>query len=338
MQTSPRHILSLTTLTAAIVFSGATPATAQETFEWSMVSPLTPAISYMSHYQEMVDNINERSDGRLTINFLSYGQHPFSGANILTAVRDGVVQMGNTADVYVSSKEPAIAFLGLPFLFDDLDQAKSVFSELEAAYYQKIFADEYNAELATSFIISGSAIHGNRPLDSLEAMEGQKIRVFGPESGEMIRLLGGEPSTVAFGELYTSLQRGTIDGALTGMDGARAARVYEVVDNNTWWNWSYPVEFTFVNQDAMETLPEDLQQIVREETQRTNELLQANRDRGTMEILVNAIEDQGITVSGLDAETRALFRERTQPIRDAWLEETGELGQQAFSIYEQSLQ
>lgn len=329
---------SLLALSAALIAGASTTAQAQTTHQWTLVSPLTPAISYMALYQELADNISERSDGRLKINFLSYGQHPFSGAEILSAVRDGIVQMGNTADVYVSSMEPAIAFLGLPFLFDNLDQAKSVYAELEEPYYRQIFADKYNAELTTGFIISGSAIHANRPLDSLEAMRGQKIRVFGHESGEMIRLLGGEPSTVAFGEVYTSLQRGTIDGALTGMDGARAARVYEVVDHNTWWNWSYPVEFTFINQDAMAALPEDLQAIVREEASLINERIQADRDIGTMRILVDSIEQHGITVTGLDAETLALFRERTQPIRDAWREETGELGEQAFSIYEQSRQ
>lgn len=337
MRTYTQRIFSITALTAAVLGSSSYSLAAQENFEWTMVSPLTPAISYMSLYQELADNINERSDGRLKINFLSYGQHPFSGADILSAVSDGVVQMGNTADVYVSSKDPAIAFLGLPFLFDNLDQAKSIYAELEEPYYQKIFADKYNAELTTGFVISGSAIHSDRPLDSLEAMQGQKIRVFGHESGEMIRLLGGEPSTVSFGELYTSLQRGTIDGALTGMDGAKAARVYEVVDNNTWWNWSYPVEFTFVNQDAMAELPESLQKIVREESQKMSKRLQANRDIGTKDILIDAIEE-GITVTGLDPETRTLFREKTQPVRDAWLEETGELGEQAFSTYEQSLQ
>lgn len=329
---------TLLILTAAMLAGASSTSQAQETHEWTLVSPLTPAISYMALYQELANNISERSDGRLKINFLSYGQHPFSGAEILSAVRDGIVQMGNTADVYVSSMEPSIAFLGLPFLFDNLEQAKAAYAELEDPYYRKIFADKYNAELATGFVISGSAIHANRPLNSIEAMRGQKIRVFGHESGEMIRLLGGEPSTVAFGELYTSLQRGTIDGALTGMDGARAARVYEVVDNNTWWNWSYPVEFTFVNQDAMEALPEDLQEIVREEASLINERLQTDRDIGTMRILIDSIEQYGITVSGLDADTLEEFRTRTQPIRDKWLEETGELGQQAFSIYEQGLQ
>lgn len=336
MNNNIRLPLSLGALAATVLFS--TSSLAEESYEWTMVSPLTPAISYMPLYQEMAENITERSDGRLTINFLSYGQHPFEGADILTAVRDGVVQMGNTTDVYVSSLEPSLAFMALPFLFDNLDQAKATYEQLEEPYYGAIFADKYNAELLTSFIISGSAIHAGKPLDSIEAMQGQKIRVFGQESGDMISLLGGSPVTVAFGELYTSLQRGTIDGALTGMVGAKAANVYEVVDHNTWWNWSYPVEFTFVNQDALAELPQDLRQIVREEAAKVSAQLQTHSDLSVMRILIDSIEDHGITVTGLSSEARETFRDRTQPIRDEWLAETGELGAQAFSIYENTLE
>ncbi|GAA3533235.1 TRAP transporter substrate-binding protein DctP [Zobellella aerophila] len=310
-------------------------AAAQDKITWTMVSPLTPAIAYMPLYQQLADNITERSQGRLTVNFLSFGQHPFKGPDILTAVRDGVVQIGNSADVYVSSLEPAVAFMGLPFLFDNLEQAKTTFNALKEPYYQPIFADKYQSELLTSFVISGSAIHAKKPLDNSDALKGQKIRVFGKESGDMIRLLGGEPATVAFGELYTALQRGTIDGALTGMDGANAARVYEVVDNNTWWNWSYPVEFTFVNRQALAALPEDLQTIVREEAASINAELQANRDLGTMRLLIKAIEQDGITVTGLSAANLADFRTRTQPILDEWQGKTGALGEQAFAIYHQ---
>lgn len=313
---------------------GAGGAFAQDSTEWTMVTPLTPGISYVPIYQEMIDNIEARSEGRLSINMLSFGQHPFKGGDIMTAVRDGTVQMGNTADAYVSSLEPAIAFMGLPFLFDDLDHAKEVFAELKDPYFAKILGEKYNSELALGFLISGAAIHADVPLNSLEALDGRKIRVFGKESGQMIDLLGGTPVTVAFGELYTALQRGTINGALTGMLGAQASKIYEVVGHNTWWNWSYVLEFIMINNDAMAALPEDLQAIVREETAIASERVQALQDRLPAEVLVESLETYGITSTGLDAETRALFKETTRPVTDDWLATTGDEGQTAYDIYE----
>jgi len=252
----------------------------------------------------------------------------------MTAVRDGTIQMGNTADVYVSSLEPAIAFMGLPFLFDNLDHAKQTYEALKEPYFQKILHDRYNSEMLLGFLISGAAIHADVPLDSLDALNGRKIRVFGKESGQMIELLGGTPVTVAFAELYTALQRGTIDGAVTGMLGAKAAKIYEVVKHNTWWNWSYALEFIMVNDEAMASLPGDLQQIVREESAAAAAKVQALQDRLPAEILVESLETYGITATGLTKETVAQFRETTKPVTEGWLETTGDEGKSAYEIYQ----
>lgn len=316
---------------------GATPALAQERFEWTMISPLTPTISYVPLYQELIDNIAERSDGRLTINLLTFGEHPFEGGELITAVRDGIVEMGNATDAYISAQSPAMGFMALPFLFDSLDHAKEVYEALREPHFGQILSEEYNSELVLGFLISGAAVHADAPLDSLSALDGRSIRVFGRESGQMIELLGGTPATVSFGELYTALQRGTIDGALTGMLGAQAARVYEVVDHATWWNWSYALEFIMVNNDALAALPEDLQTIVREEAAAASERVQALQDRLPAEILVDSLETYGITVTGLTPETVRQFRERTRPVAEEWLENAGEAGQAAFEIYEGTL-
>ncbi|MET4808295.1 TRAP transporter substrate-binding protein DctP [Limibacillus sp. MBR-115] len=306
---------------------------ATEKFEWVMASPLTPALAYVPLYQKMIDDIRERSDGRLSITLLTAGQHPYKGGEIMTAVRDGIIQMGNTEDVYVSSMEPAIAFMGLPFLFDNLEHAKQTYEALKEPYFEKILRDRYNSEMLLGFLISGAAIHADAPLNSLDALKGRKIRVFGKESGQMIELLGGTPVTVAFAELYTALQRGTIDGAVTGMLGAQASKIYEVVKHNTWWNWSYAFEYIMVNEEAMASLPEDLQQIVREATAAAEVDVQALQDRLPAEVVVESLEKYSITVTGLNQETITQFRETTKPITEGWLETTGDEGKSAYTVY-----
>ena len=330
---SGRFARTLSALALALGL-GTLPAAAQERFEWTMVSPLTPAISYVPLYQEMLDAIAERSEGRLTINLLTYGQHPFEGGELISAVRDGIVEMGNATDAYVSAEAPAIGFMALPFLFDNLDHAKDVYEALREPHFGRILGERYNSDLVLGFLISGAAIHADVPLDTLDALNGRSIRVFGRESGRMIELLGGTPVTVSFGELYTALQRGTINGALTGMLGAQAARIYEVVNNNTWWNWSFALEFVMVNRDALAALPEDLRQIVREEAAAASLRVQALQDRLPAEILVESLENHGITVTGLSRDTIRQFRERTRPVTDDWLAATGDEGRAAFDIYQ----
>lgn len=302
--------------------------------EWTMITPLTPAIDYVSIYQDMIERIEERTDGDVKITLLTYGQHPFKDIDMVNAVKDNIVQIGNFADGYISSVEPSVLIMGMPFIFDDLEHAKTTFADLQEGLYAELFDEKFNSQPLTGFIVSGSAIHADVPLTDENSLKGRKIRVFGKESGEMIELLGGSPSTVSFGELYTALQRGTIDGALTGMIGAKAAKIYEVVDHNTWWNWSFPAEFTIVNNDALAALTDEQRAIVLEEGERASAELQALQDALPPQILAEALEEYGISAHGLSDSTRAKFREKTRPVVDDWLERSGDYGQRAYEIYE----
>lgn len=308
-------------------------ATAQKA-QWTMITPLTPAIDYVSIYQDMVNRIEERTGGDIEITLLTYGQHPFKDIDMVNAVKDNIVQIGNFADGYISSVEPSVLIMGMPFIFDDLAHAKATFADLQEDFFSDLFNDKFNSQPLTGFIVSGSAIHSDVPLTDENALKGRKIRVFGKESGEMIELLGGSPSTVSFGELYTALQRGTINGALTGMIGAKAAKIYEVVDHNTWWNWSFPAEFTIINNDALNALTEEQRAIVLEEGARASVELQNLQDALPPQILAESLEEYGISAHGLSESTRALFREKTRPVVDDWLERSGEYGQRAYEIYQ----
>jgi TRAP-type transport system periplasmic protein len=307
---------------------------AEEKIKWTMVSPLTPGISYVAMYEDMCKNIEKRSNGEMQINFLTFGQHPYKGADIPKAVRDNLIQIGNTADIYISSLVPSISIMSLPFLYNNLDQAKKVYKEMLPGHLNPLMNEKFNASILTGFLISGSAIHADIPLTSLDSLKGRKIRVFNKDTGDMISMLGGTPVSIAFGELYTALQRGTINGCLTGMIGAKAAKVYEVVDNCTWWNWAFPYEFTMVNNNALNDLPTNLQKIVLEESAKTSLKIQAHQDRVPAEILVDAIETYGISAHGLTKDARKQFQEKTKEITQEWLKRSGESGKRAYEIYE----
>lgn len=327
-----KNAISILSIIILIGFTAS--ASAEKAIEWTMVSPLTPGISYLSMYKEMCENISKKSDGRLRITFLSFGEHPYKGADIPKAVRDNLVQIGNTADVYISSLEPSISIMSVPFLYDSLDHAKRVYKEMLPGHFSPLLDSKYNSKVLTGFLVSGAAIHADAPLTSLEALQGRKIRVFNKDTGDMISMLGGTPVTVAFGELYTALQRGTINGCLTGMIGAKAAKVYEVVDHCTWWNWGYSYEFSMVNKEALGSLPVDLQKIVVAEGHATSQKIQTHQDRLPPEILVESMETYGIHAHGLPEKALKEFQEKTTPITKAWLKRAGADGNRAYEIYQ----
>src|SRR5690625_2364634 len=104
--------------------------------EWTLITPLTPAIDYVSIYQFMIERIEERTDGDVKITLLTYGQHPFKDIDMVNAVKDNIVQIGNFADGYISSVEPSVLIMGMPFIFDDLEHAKTTFADLQEGFIQ----------------------------------------------------------------------------------------------------------------------------------------------------------------------------------------------------------
>ena len=312
-----------------------TTAAEAKTVKWKWMTPLVRATNSIPHYVEMCKRITERSGGRLKVDPFVYGEHPYTGADMLGAVRDGLVDMGMTEDVYISSVEPPLGIMMVPFLFKDIDQAKKVMERMVPEVFEPILNKKYNSTIITSYLICGEAVHGKKLLDSMDALKGQKIRVWGKETGDTVAHLGGTPVTVAFGELYTAIQRGTIDGALTSMNGAVATKIHEVAKYVTWWDFAFPWEFTIVNRDKLKALPEDVQKIIREEGKRASDACQAMNELEPASDLVRMMQKYGVVATALTPKMHKQVQEKVRPVWTDWAKRAGSEGAKALKIYDE---
>src|SRR3546814_19610239 len=72
------------------------------------------------------------------------------------------------------------------------------------------------------------AIVSTFPVKSPADLKGKKVRVFSEGLADEIRAFGGSPVKLPFSEVYTAMQYGTIDPAVTGFQGVNSQRLYEV--------------------------------------------------------------------------------------------------------------
>ncbi|MBW2146342.1 MAG: TRAP transporter substrate-binding protein DctP [Deltaproteobacteria bacterium] len=312
-----------------------TTAQAQKVVKWKWMTPLIRPSVQVSTYFEMCKRISERSGGRLVVEPFVFGEHPYKGSDMLGAVRDGLVQMGNTEDVYISSVEPALSIMMVPFMYKSIDHAKKVLEKMIPEVLEPLLNEKYNATLVTNLLITGECVHAKSLLDSFEALKGQKIRVWGKETGDTISLLGGTPVTVAYGELYTAIQRGTINGAMTSMDGAYSSKIHEVAKYVTWWDFAFPWEFTFVNRDALKKLPPDVQKIIFEEGKRCSKIIQRLYETRSPEMLVEVMQKYGVTATALSPEMLKQIQQKIRPVWDDWAKRAGKWGAKALKVYDE---
>jgi TRAP-type C4-dicarboxylate transport system substrate-binding protein len=102
-----------------------------------------------------------------------------------------------------------------------------------------------------------------QPIKTVGDWKGKKIRVYGADSANTARALGAAPVSLGFGEVYTALEKKTVDGAITSATNAEPMKFFEVSKFINYWNIAGAGSEWFVaNQKAFDALPKDLQQVV----------------------------------------------------------------------------
>jgi len=107
-------------------------------------------------------------------------------------------------------------------------------------------------------------IVSNAPLTMPSDLRGKTVRVYDKPTAELVKALGGAPSTITVSDVYAALQRGTVSAALGGLEGAFGLREYEVskylLDANGLFGLD--VNGYVMNLHALKSLPPDLQKVV----------------------------------------------------------------------------
>jgi len=259
------------TLLSAVAFglslSLTVPAMAQETIEWRMQSlhPAgTPGYEIFRDY--FVPKVEEMSGGRLTIK-------PFANDSIvesdetLDAVANGTFEAAQQSPAYWTGKDAAFVFIrNATAGFDQAwqyDAWLTVGGGLELA--QEVYAKQ-GVHLVNLTLRPGESLHFKEPIRSLAEFRaaGPKVRTIEGIPADVFAAMGGSPVFISGSEIYSALDKGTIDvGEWTGLADNFAVGFHEVSDAFLYPSFHSPVgvDDVFVNQAAWDALPDDLKAI-----------------------------------------------------------------------------
>ncbi len=154
----------------------------------------------------------------------------------------------------------------LPYMFRDLDHVHKVLDgpigqEMNAALLEKAKV----RTLAVYDTTFRKIFTKGKPINGLADMKGLKIRV--PEAQTYVRcmqLLGANPTPVAWGELYTALQMGVVEGFENKCEAAFNAKLHEQTKFAAYTGHIFVLNPLMCSDRWFNTLPKDIQQIVLE--------------------------------------------------------------------------
>jgi tripartite ATP-independent transporter DctP family solute receptor len=204
------------------------------TLVYAEVNPLDSTVvgQVATHFAERV---NELSGGTVTIDVQGGGVLGAEGDycdNMIGGV--GTIDMARlSVSTLTGYGVPKSTLLCLPFTFTSRDH----FWNFAASDLAQEFMDEpYENGLGLHGLFLGEEgfrhIFTNKPVAGLDDLQGLKIRVStDPTMVGMIEAFGANPTVVAYGELYQSLQSGVVDGAENPVGNYKANSFYEVAPN-----------------------------------------------------------------------------------------------------------
>jgi TRAP-type C4-dicarboxylate transport system substrate-binding protein len=313
-------------------------ASSEKVYNWTFMSTIVASSESYAVFQDFCKAVKEKSAGRLVIRALAKGEHPYTGADILDAVRDGLTQIGETEDIYITGKEPALCPYTIPFWITPYKLGAQIFPKLLAEVFNPLLGKKYKSTAILNYLITGNCVHATRWIDSRTAGEGLRIRASGADMSKVVELCGAKPVSIQYSELYTAIQRGTINGAITSMRGAYSTKINEVAKYVTWWDAFTAWDLTVVNSDALAALPADLQKILLDTASEYSVIAQNSYNVSGPELLVAAMEEYGVMAKAISPAFRKELTQLCEPLRDNWVNSAAPYGSQVLKIVEDARQ
>jgi len=177
---------------------------------------------------KMGEDLEEISKGKMTVEIYP-NQQLGTERQIVELLQIGSLDMTKVSAATLENFAPKTRVLGLPYLFRSREHSFRVF---DGPIGEELLNDGKKYWLkGLGFYDAGSRSFytKEKAIESPGDLKGQKIRVMPSVTAmEMVRGFGGSPTPISWGELYTSLQQGVVDGAENNPPSFYLSKHYEI--------------------------------------------------------------------------------------------------------------
>lgn len=280
--------------------------------------------------------IGERTGGRVEVLVYPAGQL-FSDKETTKAVQTGAVDMVEITSGLGTGLAPGLMIGDFPFFFVDRYHSRRVVDgpageivskQLERVGIKTLYWMEYGQ---VDLLVK-------KPVKNQADLKGQRIRGYGEVVMESLRALGAAPSAVGAGEVYLALQRGTIDGLVSGVTSFWDRKHYEVAKYITYMKYVFTVNIALINQKKLNSLPPDIQKII---MACSKEVQGWGRNEAEKEDIrcLEKLKENGVETYVLPDEERERWRKISNPVVESlFLKRNGEEGKLLLELVEKARQ
>ena len=267
---------------AGILAAGAAPAVhAQATVRWRLSSSFPKALDTIHGAADVFAKaVKNMTGGKFEISVHAAGEitPPFG---VVDAVQQGSIEIAHTAPYYFFGKNDVFALgCAIPFGLNSRQMTAWMYEGNGLKLMREFYA-KYNI-INFPGGNTGSQMGGwyRKEIKTVADMKGLKFRV-GGFAGKVIERMGGVPQNIPGGEIYTALEKGTIDAAewVGPYDDQKLGfnKVAPFYYYPGWWEGGPQLDF-FINQKAFDALTAEYKAIVEDAEATAHTDMQAKYD------------------------------------------------------------
>lgn len=222
-----------------------------------------PKNPYAQGGQKFAELVSEKSDGAMEIQVFPSSQLG-NQRDLVEGLTLGTVDMCLSSSAVLGNFLPQIAVFDLPFIFRD---RAHTFKALDTIGMEIAKGLEPRGIKVLAFFENGvrNLTNNIRPVYKPEDMEGLKIRVMEqPIYISMMKALGANPTPMAFGELFTALQQGVVDGQENPAAHIYTKRFFEVQKYISLTAHTYSAEPMLISMITWKKLTPEQQSVLQE--------------------------------------------------------------------------
>jgi TRAP-type transport system periplasmic protein len=340
--TVSRALASKTLAVACILAAGVDLAGAQSlppgpNVSVTMVTQLSPSIPQYTKVDipMLREGIPQKSGGRIAVTLASWPERALTGPELLRVIRSGQIDIGAPALPTVAGDVPMLEMSDLAGLNPSHAQSRRVIDAVLPDVNKEL--ERFGVRIIATFPYPAQVFYCREPVTSLADLKGRRIRTAGGSSNDFVQAIGAQPTAIGFPEVYSALERGVVDCAITGTATGNGARWYEVtrhmyalpvswgnsayVANLAWWNKLDPAVRDFLQTTFKQV--EDQQWALGLEATEDGIACNSGKKEGCR--IGHVVENRPMTVTRpTDADMETLRASLRTAVLPAWVKRCGE--------------
>lgn len=220
-----KYISTLISLVIVVLFTGCGGITGTKSLKLAHALDVTHPVHKGMVF--MAEKVAEKSGGKLTIDIYP-SQQLGTERQCLELLQIGSLAMTKVSAAVMENFSPNIQIFSLPYIFRDREHTYKVLDgPIGKSLLEK--SEKYWLRGLTYFDAGYRSFYTKKPVRTPDDLKGLKIRVQESVTAmNLVRALDGAPTPISWGELYTALQQGVVDGAENNPPSFYLSRHYEV--------------------------------------------------------------------------------------------------------------